>query len=441
MDITAASLPEYAPRRSIGAIYPVLLVTTFLLWPKYISLVAGGISLNPFYLTVLFGLGLLILRMLQRMKIRRFGATTWALIIAALLLWFGRYISSASSPAASGDRVAGTLRELLYGGSLFFIALGFGGYPRALERVAKACLIGSIVFAIIAAIEVVLAVPFAALVQPLIPSSLDDSAMRVLLSEKVRGGVARAGATFSHPIVLGEIAAAIAPLGIWSAFRGDRWLGRIALLCCLATALMTGSRSAQLAMMASIFVYGVAIIVSLPPRKRIITASLFVACMAFVALPMSDYAISLVEGQGDTQSSSFARDLMWQKASPRVDEAPLLGHGQGMDIPYGGLYSDRVSAWTIDDSLLSILINYGWLGVASLGLFTLAALFKAISIEKSSASPNGLAYAFFAGMIAILVGQRATSIQEAYAFFFLVGGLLAARASPKAANYTNGSWL
>jgi O-antigen ligase len=270
-----------------------------------------------------------------------------------------------------------------------------------------------------------------------------SSLVRSMTSARFREGGFRAQATFEHPLLLAEfsaIAAAFATASlVWSSSRpGLRCLGAVALFGAILTGLLTGSRSAYIALGLSI---GTVLVLrvfgnrrprlpdSTVPLRRVgvaIVAALGLV-VALVALPHLARGGSV----GD-QASSEGRLLMVRAGLPSIERSPFFGEGPGAGASLAGLKvrSDMV---TLDNYLLAITLESG---VPALLLLVAALAYPVwqayLSITRRSGADSAFVAAVAGALLAILAMRIILWMPYNMSFGFLFAAMALAACAVQA---------
>jgi O-antigen ligase len=129
--------------------------------------------------------------------------------------------------------------------------------------------------------------------------------------------------------------------------------------------------------------------------------------------------------------STEGREVMVRNGIGLADARPSFGYGAGTSAQEAGLYEAN-HVLTIDNLYLSMLVEFGYVGVV---LFIVFILTIVISGVKAAATRPGVERYMCLGLAAMVVGigtgQIALSIQENLFFVHLAGGVFFAVLSTK----------
>lgn len=409
----------------------LLVVALSVLWPRYLFVHKAGLpGVNPLTLLTMAALfacvfGIAYSRAFGRdlRTIFRSGGVAFSFF----LLWFvWRLFASiiGEEPIYSSIEV---VKEFVYIGSFVLFGLVVAVWepgPRYIFRV----LIGSgLIVSVIGVYEgFVQANPFIGFIS----SDGDMTAPRVLISiaaEKLRDGAFRAQSTFDHPIVFAQFVAALVPLALFVATRDSsrfwRLVAFIALPCALLAIAKSGSRSGYVSVAMA---FG--LVASIWWLRAIIYGR-FSKAVAIVALPaMIGAAIiawffvsELVVGRNQHEiSSTSVRLLMLRDGIAALWESPLWGFGHGLSVMKAGV-TNPMGLATIDNYLLSIAVDYGYVGfslfVLGVGFFSARALSFAVKTKGVSGEYVG---ACLAAVVALVVTFAGVSIYQNMTLFWLL---------------------
>jgi hypothetical protein len=122
--------------------------------------------------------------------------------------------------------------------------------------------------------------------------------------------------------------------------------------------------------------------------------------------------------------SSRARASQWALGYPEFLKAPMLGHGGGSSLVLAGIKGTG-SVYTVDDYMLTLLVEVGIVGIALLVLW-LALVGVQVLAADATPEQRRLRTGYFAGICAIAIGQKAVSITEGLSYAWFFGGLITA---------------
>ncbi len=246
-----------------------------------------------------------------------------------------------------------------------------------------------------------------------------------------RAGEFRVKGIFVHPIILGQIAGAFAPLGLHALRFGGRYqkiAGALILLGQLTLPSLTGSRTGLVSPIIAMFVYFIAFTLQISNRRRFVA---LVAIVLFVAttLPIIiNAAAAVIVGQDrETQSSSSYREIQLVYGVSAIQRRPAFGFGSDTSITYAGV-EGRGNVRTIDNYYLSEAIDHGLIGLVLFVGLILSLFYTAFAMAIREQTDN--LRSLFSAMAAIIaapaVGLAVATISTGLSFIFFIGGSIIA---------------
>lgn len=190
------------------------------------------------------------------------------------------------------------------------------------------------------------------------------------LKENVRFGGLRVKGPFSHPLLLAQFLVVILPVYIYLFFMHTKKIVKICSLLLIPLIIFilykTGSRSSFVGIAVEIFIVSVLYLRWVVATKKasvlgwitIVSYPVFILAAMFIFYLTMDFFV----GQTAAEiSSTNARLIMWDRGLSLVMDSPIFGFGSGSAGYVLGFVSN--GALTIDSYYLSILLNYGYLGL------------------------------------------------------------------------------
>ena len=186
---------------------------------------------------------------------------------------------------------------------------------------------------------------------------------------QVRGGQARAEGAFGHSIALGASLALAAPLTLAAPFRTGVRLLMVAVQ--LAASVVTFSRIGLATAVLGVVLTVLAVRTGLPAQLRwAIAGALVVGAAASASLLTSVFAAA---GSEATDSADYRVDLLALLPSVR-----LFGHADSLQRSPTGEQSFG-SFQSVDNALLLVALDYGWVPVALVLVLLLTAVGAAVT--------------------------------------------------------------
>jgi hypothetical protein len=219
------------------------------------------------------------------------------------------------------------------------------------------------------------------------------------LLELVSGFNGRAGTdeyrvrgTFAGALYFAEYLAITLPFAVYLMVKSDRaWklcLSALGVVATLMAMYFTNSRSAALAMLLTPVLY--AFLVSW--RVRCQRPSSLVASSVLFAYPVVAVVLAglvlfwrrlhvMIIGGAQHQGSTDARATQWAMGWPKILSRPF-GHGSGTSGNVLGFYNPGGEAPTVDSYVLTLLLDYGVVGLAAFLLLFGAAIWYAFKAHN-----------------------------------------------------------
>lgn len=415
-------------RVKTGLVWKLFLALSalFLAWPKYLSVDFGFTRMNPANMFILvLGFSLIFIWPLRAMQGEKIALSGKIILGLFAIEWLARFYSNFHSPDMLSSTYA-TLRSLLWTVSPFIIALRFAGGKEGIVGFIKVAIASCALLAAVGIAERLGGISAPSWIFSHLPVNLPEEYASMLLRDKTRDGAFRIQSLMSHPLVAGEVFSALMPVCIagFVFFRGRwRFVSLLALFLAVIALFYTGSRSSLVAAAVGVgllIFFGV--IRSGSIRVRVFgTSTLALALLFGTPLAIATVA-ELRSGQTSAQiESSYWREEMWRLGAPAIEQKPLFGHGDGQAVQIAGIRNGKGS--TIDDHYLSTLIDFGYINLSIFILFNAAIVATAL-FSPGARSYSVLFYALAAGIVAILVNQKATSIFEGMGVLYLFAGVV-----------------
>lgn len=404
----------------------LLLTVTLFLWPKYFVFAP---SVSPFTLAVLVSFGVVLLLGFAGGLGGSIPSVGAGISIVLFSLFYGVRFGTDLNSVSVSESLYSDLRDFALSGMLFVISMILARYPNSLEQVARWICWCAIAIATVAFIERALAESLPRIILNYLPIKLDAQFLAMLTADNTRDLSFRAQGIFTHPIVLGEITAAMLPVAV-SVFLDDRKKRMVPVLAtmgCLLAVALSGSRAAMIALLVGITCQaGLLLITS---RKQLIWATALISLpLLTLAAPIAFGKISgLAAGQSAAERlSSDIRDLQWERGMPALEKRPLFGHGAGRAVELAGVQGRFGVGLTIDDFYLSMLLDVGIVGTAIFALFILSLVVVVLSSNVSDRRRK-ISVGYLSGIVSIILCQKGVSLTEGMAYLYFFAGLLLAK--------------
>ena len=328
--------------------------------------------------------------------------------------------------------------EIILGFLIFAIAAVELRCPADFEKALKALSIGALGVVIIGGVEYTLKMN---LFRALIPASaMESDYIAGAAADKWRDGY-RVGATFLHPIVLGQYLAFMMPLLCINLCLGlARSKVSILLVSTIAGAVFlanqTGARSALLAIGVALVLTYILLMASMSRRQSawglvimimgIVSGYVGLVGVTIYQPDLADKIQGLIVGSSGAEASSTdARYEQMRLGLGALEKRPLVGVGPGLAIEYAYTGDPSKGTQSIDSYFLSILVDAGY---PSLILFVAINIYFVFLALKSVFSPvPGIAQIAAGIMVSIIsfnIVALIVSSNEIITYLFVVFGCL-----------------
>ncbi len=409
----------------------MMVVSLSVLWPRYIYFHYAGLpSVNIFTLATMAGNYVLVVLMAYSPKFSgrvfgSFSSSGW--IGRSVMLWLAWRLFACLLGSTPIYSLVGFVREVIYITSflLFGSVLSvLDGGPKWLVRMLLICgILVGVAGVIEAFTQYNFFVPFATAGEEGDPSG----SLIGIAADKIRGGAFRAQSTFDHPIVFAQYVAALLPLAVYGFLHESSKFWRLVAIVAMPVALLAVAKAGSRAGYGSILVAFGAMGVVL--WSRAIAHGKVTKALAIVALPGLVGAIGigylLVEelalGRGQVEMSSTAvRLAMLRNGIAALEDSPLWGFGHGLAVLKAGMVGAG-GVLTIDNYLLTIALDSGYVGLALLALFLAVFAFRSLTFAVKEPGPDGLFVgACLASVLAIMAAFSVLSIPNNMTLLWLL---------------------
>jgi O-antigen ligase len=328
----------------------------------------------------------------------------------------------------SPDAIGITIHDITNQGVFFLITIVVVNSSDGLRKFLRIFIFASLALFLVGLYEFIVGDFFMNLFKDFL--SGDSLLLGAKLALKTKNNMIRIQSLFGHPIVFAQYCAAVAPLFLALLFTSKRLKYRsfyIALfIACAFMIYATQSRSGLLAIFLSVSIFVLLYFWRTKEKFRTEIFLLGIIAIMIVALALSSTIMGIVYGSDISEiSSTMARATMWDKSAPYISQSWFLGYGDGQSIFLGGLSfaSQEAQYSSVDDSALSIILNFGLLGLFAFALFVGTILWSnAASLVKGDRSLAGIYASFFSACVAIVFVQKAISITDNIALLYVISG-------------------
>lgn len=446
-------LPETG-RPPTGLLIKLFFVFTvvLLLWPNYLALDLGPLPWISFRRLVVAPLAITFLIALSVSKsfrdelvdVLQVHPILWKLLVAFTAVQ-GMSIAMSATPMASLQIF---INNLVVWTMMFFLSAWVFRDPRYVKMWMKTLVLLAFLFVVIAILErrvehILWAKNIPAFLQ------VSDEVVANVLTPKFKSGVYRVVGPFSVPLAFSECLALITPFVLHFAMTAKSISSRIALIVLdiliLIAIELTLSRLGMVGWITAHVVYLMLWGVRRWQSNRqgllgpMLTLSYPVLLAALALVVVAVPAVhNRVLGGSDTQFSNQGREQQFVMAREKWLRSPLIGYGPGRSSESLG-YANRGGVSSVDSYVLTISLDYGFVG---LGLLT-ALAFAAFWINaKAAVLGNNVGYSdatlpTAAGIASWIMIKLVLSQEDSNTLFYLLLGSTAALAYQRDKNLTD----
>jgi hypothetical protein len=193
------------------------------LWPRYFFINVGGIGVNPYTLGTISLLLLCLGAVAFRPGLRRdvaAGCRRSKMMVAALLLyWFWRLFADCFG-VSPGTSLFATMQEFLYTGSWFVIAMIIFADRILQPRLQTVMFVSALIATAAGIVEYQTQTKILSTLGLTSLMAGDQYRAHIINTSELREGVLRVQSLFGHPIIYGQIMAAMLPVALHFILRG-----------------------------------------------------------------------------------------------------------------------------------------------------------------------------------------------------------------------------
>lgn len=409
----------------------MLLVLLSVLWPRYIYFHYAGLpSVNLFTLSTMVGLYVVSTLLIFSPK---FSSHVNKLIVASgwigksAVVWLAwRFLACilGTEPIYS---IFGFMRELIYVTSFLLFGYVIASLDGGTKWLIRMILFSGVLVGLAGIIEAFTEHNFFSKFATAGEYGDLSGSLANIALEKIRAGAYRAQSTFDHPIVFAQFVAAITPLAIYGLLRESSKFWRLVALVALPVALLaiakSGSRAGIVSVVIAFLFMGIVLWLRAIAHGKMTKAVAIIALPALLGAIGIGYLVleELAVGRGRHEmSSSEVRLLMLKYGIAALGDSPIWGFGQGLAITKAGIANSAGLA-TIDNYLLSIALDSGYVGLGLLFLFLAIFTFKSLAFAVAEPGTEGLFVgACMAGVLAIVATFAGLSIMNNMTLLWLL---------------------
>lgn len=409
------------------AIALIALVLHFL-WPRYLFFQVAGKGVSGFTLVAMAllaaALASFVIRHRFRQNVLAGVLRSKLLIVIVAAWWLWRLLCDM---IVGTDQAAfTTFLDFLYLGSWFISgAIIFADYRirAALPYAIAFCVLAATVFGVI---EYQTGTPIARL----LGLANQSQALNQFTAELSRGGAMRVRSLFSHPIVYGQMMAALIPFALYFVVAGrigGKVLGILMLAGIALSLVLCNARSPFIVAAIAIACFFATYLFDLRRPARLFLAVIGLAS-AVIATPIVLAALTELQSgrTSEEAGSTTARNIQMDRGTTALRESPLMGFGTGSAGEYA---STKASGGvSIDNYYLTAAVEGGYVGLSLLLLMLIAMGRQGLRAIYATPEnrPRTLNCAAFASIVGLASGLTVISITDTLSLVFLLAGFLAA---------------
>ena len=427
----ATMLSDYVYASFVG------LLSISILWPRYVYLPVGGFGANPYTIgniVALIGGFVLLFRDSRLYTKWRVGITRAAMVatlFASYVVWRLVCDLMGETPYKS---TMDTLRDAAYTMSPFVIGSVMFLDRRSRETV-PIILCGCAAVASALGIYEHIAEQSIVMASGIARFAVDENPVELISTwGGVRDGGYRAASVFVHPLVFGQFVAALTPVAVVLLLKGKGVVRMVALAqIALAPGAIyaSGTRSPVFVLLAGMAAFA-SLTICVRRSSAIAKIGLLLSLVvigASIYLWAGDYFNELVAGRSEDeiQSSEGRRDMIDVGMSV-AESSPIFGFGDGLAPSKAGLSDAANGSLTIDNTYLSVMLDFGYVGLAIFVALSgaIVRLGMRSAAKAASLEDRRLSIALASTIVAILVGQYVLSISSNLSLFYLAAGYFVA---------------
>jgi len=413
------------------------------IWPHYLFFPIAGIGVSPYSMSMLAAEALAIWTLLSSPRRPNEGllTTPQQLAVSTFAFYiFWQFICDLFG-SVPGPSLMASLRNLVYQYGAVLVGWAFFRNTTYRAIIPFTLTLVMMIAGPVGLLESVLGRSFVSMIGAASLAASED-AVQIITMGYFREGMFRASAFYTHPIVYGQFMAALMPFAIVMLVNKRklfRLLGLIALVVAPVAIYVSNTRSAIIVAIVSV---GAMLVLMFGTRSKSPGAMIAFAAIGgligglFFAIFADDIKALVIGRNVVEMGSSEVRDEMLQTGLTSIMESPIFGFGEGMSPNKAGMVGAN-DVLTIDNMYLSILLDFGYVGLLVEAIFIICVLVSGFKISYFI-DERADKYTIFAAMsfiISISFGQYIMSIFDnmLYIYFFL-GVFLAVRPIMRHAN-------
>lgn len=388
------------------------------IWPRYVFFSIGGPHVNPQTLSVLTALLVFLFWVVYspefsaRIRELIFGASSIGVLVVLWFCW--RLLASALGDFAIVS-VIDYVRDFVYVSSFFLIGCAIASYENGPKWLLRVVVGSGFLVAAAGLIEAFTQRNYFVQFASGGDSQAVADALKTILLDKTRDGSYRVQSTFDHPIVFAQFISAVIPLAAYFAFYERRWLWRLLGFLFVPIGVLaivkSGSRAGLVSLAVALAFVAVVVwlrsMVSKGFGKAFAIAALPVFLFGLIAAYFVVQELVLGRSYGEAGSTSVRLKMVLDGVSA-LYESPIWGFGHGMALFKAGVVSGHTGTATIDSFLLTIALDYGYVGLivflVIIGIFSIKGGLAAVRLRGEDGAQVGLIVAAVLALVATFAG-------------------------------------
>lgn len=252
------------------------------------------------------------------------------------------------------------------------------------------------------------------------------------LKETVRRGEVRVKGPFTHPLLLAQFLVVMLPIYAYFLYAHSKKVVRVIsfvlILLSILVLYKTGARSAFVGIAAEIIVALILYLKWVVVTKKasvlgwlvIISYPVFILLGFFIFYLTIDFFVGQTAGE---VSSTNARFIMWEKGLSIIMDSPVFGFGSG-SAGYVLNFIGGSGFLTIDSYYLSILLNYGYLGLLLFVGYFILVFYLALKLINSNPTNSPMLIMILASIVGYLTVALILSTAHNLHMLFLFSALI-----------------
>lgn len=398
------------------------------LWPRYLFFQVAGKGVSGF---TLVAMGLLATALASLVIRHRFRQSVFAGLVRSKLLlicfvawWFWRLLSDLT--VGSGGAAFTTVMDFLYLGSWLISGVIIFADPRIRAALPHAIAISVFAATLVGIVEYLTGTPIARMLGLANQSQM----LNQYTVELARGGATRVRSIFTHPIVYGQVMAAMTPFALAFVLAGrigGKVVGLLMIGAIVLSLIMCNARSPVIVMAIAIACFFATYLFDLRRPVRLFFAMIgLIAAVGATPIVVASVADLQSGRTSEEAGSTAARTIQMDRGTSALRDSPLMGYGSDSAGEYAS--TSNAGRVTVDNYLLTVAVESGYVGLTLFLLMLIAIGRQGLRAIYSTPEnrPRTLNCAALAATIGLASGLTVISITDTLSIMFLLAGYLAA---------------